>query len=176
MTPSDLPPEARGEATSRPRLTGRRILVVGAGTRPSSDPDAPIGNGRAMALLAAREGAAVACADIDGAAAQDTVTRIEAEGHRAIALIGDVADAGACEALVATSSERLGGLDGVVLNVGIAFGRGLEGTSAEAWDQTFAVNLRAHFLLAKAALPQLPAGGAIVFIASIAGLKPGSSL
>ena len=41
------------------RLTGRRVLVVGAGTRPDPDPDAPHGNGRAIAVLAAREGAAV---------------------------------------------------------------------------------------------------------------------
>ncbi len=171
-----LPPEARGDATTRTRLAGRRILVVGAGTRPSSDPEAPLGNGRAMALLAAREGAALACADIDAAAAQDTVARIAANGGNAVALVGDVADADTCASLVATSVDRLGGLDGLVLNVGIAAGRGLEGTTVEAWDFTFAVNLRAHFLLCKAALPQLSDGGAIVFISSVAGLKPGSSL
>jgi NAD(P)-dependent dehydrogenase (short-subunit alcohol dehydrogenase family) len=51
------------------RLDGRRVLVVGAGTRRSDENDAPVGNGRAIAVLAAREGAAVACADIDGDAA-----------------------------------------------------------------------------------------------------------
>jgi NAD(P)-dependent dehydrogenase (short-subunit alcohol dehydrogenase family) len=70
----------------------------------------------------------------------------------------------------------LGGLDGVVLNVGIGLGQRLEGTSAEAWDLTFAVNLRGHFLLAKAALPRMADGGALVFISSIAGLVPGSSM
>ena len=176
MTPSDLPPEARGAAPARPRLAQRRIVVVGAGTRASSDADAPLGNGRAMALLAAREGATVACVDMDEAAVHDTVARIEGEGHRAVALVGDVGDAGACESLIAASIERLGGLDGLVLNVGIGAGLGLEGTSAETWDAIFAVNLRAHFLLCKAALPHLPAGGAIVFISSVAGLKPGSFL
>lgn len=176
MPPTDLPPEARGAARTRPRLEGRRVLVVGAGTRASADPDAPLGNGRAMALLAAREGATVACADMDAAAAHDTVARIEREGYRAVALVGDVADAATCESLVAATTERLGGLDGLVLNVGIGAGRGLEGTDAAVWDLIFAVNLRAHFLLCKAALPHLPRGGAIVFISSVAGLKPGSLL
>ena len=65
------------------RLEGRRVLVVGAGTRPSDDPDAPIGNGRAISVLAAREGAAVACADIDADAAAETARLVEAEGGRA---------------------------------------------------------------------------------------------
>ena len=53
-------------------LAGRKVLVVGAGTQPSSDPDAPIGNGRAIAVLAGRAGATVACADLDAAAARVT--------------------------------------------------------------------------------------------------------
>src|SRR3954470_7445734 len=52
------------------RLAGRRVVVVGAGTRASDDPDAPVGNGRAIAVLAAREGATVACVDRDGPAAE----------------------------------------------------------------------------------------------------------
>jgi NAD(P)-dependent dehydrogenase (short-subunit alcohol dehydrogenase family) len=63
-----------------------------------------------------------------------------------------------------------------VLNVGIAAGKRLEGTTAEAWDRTFAVNLRAHFLICQAALPAMDDGAAIVFISSIAGLTPGSQL
>ena len=53
--------ESFGRAPGRGRLVGRRIVVVGAGTRPSADAEAPIGNGRAIAVLAAREGAAIAC-------------------------------------------------------------------------------------------------------------------
>jgi NAD(P)-dependent dehydrogenase (short-subunit alcohol dehydrogenase family) len=67
-----LPPEAAGSPPGRGRLAGRRVLVVGAGTRPSPEPDPPIGNGRAIAVLAAREGAAVVCADRDSVA---TVSR-----------------------------------------------------------------------------------------------------
>jgi len=171
-----LPPEARGEAGSRPRLQGRRILVVGAGTRATDDPDAPLGNGRAIALLAGREGARVACADLDLEAARETLRRIEAEGGSGTAFAADAAEPADCARMVGDAVAALGGLDGVVLNVGIAAGRKLEGTDVAAWDFTFAVNLRSHFLVAKAALPHLGEGAAIVFVSSIAGLVPGSLL
>jgi NAD(P)-dependent dehydrogenase (short-subunit alcohol dehydrogenase family) len=171
-----LPEEARGAAPGRGRLRGRRILVVGAGTQPSPDPDPPIGNGRAIAVLCAREGASVACADVNPAAARETAELVEKEGQRGAAVLGDVADASACERIVAEGEAALGGLDGVVLNVGIAAGRGLEGTDAAAWDRTFAVNLRSHFLVSRAALPRLGAGAAIVFVSSVASLAPGTRI
>lgn len=157
---------------TEPRLTGRRVLVVGAGTQRSDDPDAPVGNGRAIAVLAAREGAAVVCADIDRAAAEETRGWIEGEGGKAEVAVGDVRLEHDCAALVAEAGE----IDGLVLNVGTGRGAGLTGTSAEDWDTTFAVNLRSHFLLCREALGQLRDGGAIVFISSLAGLKPGSRL
>src|SRR4051812_13596732 len=55
-----LAPESSGTAAGRGRLIGRRIVVVGAGTRPSPDPEVTVGNGRAIAVLCAREGASVA--------------------------------------------------------------------------------------------------------------------
>jgi NAD(P)-dependent dehydrogenase (short-subunit alcohol dehydrogenase family) len=69
-------------------------------------------------------------------------------------------------------------LAGLVVNVGIGPGQptGLAGTSAAAWDTTFAVNLRAHFLLAQAAISHMSEGSSIVFIGSVAGLRPGSRL
>jgi NAD(P)-dependent dehydrogenase (short-subunit alcohol dehydrogenase family) len=170
------PPEANGGTPGRSRLTSRRILVVGAGTQPCDDPDAPLGNGRAIAILCAREGAAVACADRDDAAARDTAQRITSEGNRATIVIADVTDEAACARVVADAETSLGGLDGVVVNVGIGYGRGLEGTDADAWDLTFAINLRAHFLIARAALPRLQPGGAMVFVSSIAGIKPGTGI
>jgi NAD(P)-dependent dehydrogenase (short-subunit alcohol dehydrogenase family) len=171
-----MPPEATGGMPGRSRLAGRRVLVVGAGTQPCDDPDAPLGNGRAIAMLCAREGAAVACADRDEGAAQDTAQRITSEGNRATIVIADVTDEAACARVVADADASLSGLDGVVVNVGIGYGRGLEGTDADAWDLTFAINLRAHFLIARAALPRLQAGGAIVFVSSIAGIKPGTGI
>ena len=156
------------------RLAGRRLLVVGAGTRPNADPDAPPGNGRAISVLAAREGAAVACADRDGDAAAATVALIEDEGGHATASTSDVADPDQCTAMVSRAREALGGLDAIVLNVGIGVGARLEGTSVEDWDLALSVNLRAHFLTCKAALPVMADGGAIVFIGSVAGLRAGS--
>jgi NAD(P)-dependent dehydrogenase (short-subunit alcohol dehydrogenase family) len=147
------------------------VLVVGAGTRPSPDPDAPVGNGRAIAILAAREGAAVVCADRDPAAAEVTAGLVRAEGPTAGVVVADVADPGSCAAVVEDSVAALGGLDGLVLNVGIAIGRGMTGTTAGQWDATFAVNTRAHFLICAAALPVLAPGSAIVFISSAASLR-----
>jgi NAD(P)-dependent dehydrogenase (short-subunit alcohol dehydrogenase family) len=156
------------------RLEGRKVLVVGAGTRANGDPDAPPGNGRAIAVAAARAGAVVACADMDRASAKETATLVRDEGGHAQVITADVSDAEQCAALVAEAVELLEGLDGVVLNVGIGAGTWLEGTSAEAWDAVYAVNVRSHFLICQAALPVLADDGAIVFISSIAGLRPGS--
>jgi NAD(P)-dependent dehydrogenase (short-subunit alcohol dehydrogenase family) len=170
------PPEAAGHSPGRGRLADRRILVVGAGTQPCDDPDAPLGNGRAIAMLCAREGASVACADRDEAAARDTAQRIASEGSRAAIVVADVTDETQCARVVADAEAALGGLDGIVLNVGIGYGRGLEGTDVGAWDLTFAINLRAHFLVARAALPRLQPGASIVFVSSIAGIKPGTGI
>lgn len=157
-------------------LAGRKVLVVGAGTRPIEDEDAPVGNGRAIAILAGRAGATVVCADVDEGAAQATAQLVAAEGAVAHVVAADVSDAAACSGLVERAAELMGGLDGLVCNVGIGAGMGLGGTTAEQWDAVFAVNVRAHFLLAAAALPRMPEGGSIVFISSIAGLTAGSRI
>jgi NAD(P)-dependent dehydrogenase (short-subunit alcohol dehydrogenase family) len=91
-------------------------------------------------------------------------------------VLADVAAPDACAAVVADSAAALGGLDGVVLNVGIGLGRGMAGTSAAQWDQTFAVNTRAHFLVAAAALEALEPGSAIVFISSAASLRAATGI
>ena len=171
-----LSDESAGRAPGRRRLSGRRIVVVGAGTRHIDDPHAPVGNGRAIAVLAAREGASVACVDVDRAAAALTAALIEAEGGRALVIEADVSRADDCVRLVEESVASLGGIDGVVANVGIGAGGGLQGTSPQVWDAVFDVNVRSHFLIAKAALPVMTNGGSIVLISSIAGLKPGSRL
>jgi NAD(P)-dependent dehydrogenase (short-subunit alcohol dehydrogenase family) len=176
-----LPAEAAGSAPGRGRLAGRRILVVGAGTRPSPEPDPPAGNGRAISVLAAREGAAVACADRDAGAAEATAALVRAEGSanagpNAAVVLADVASPDACASVVEESATALGGLDGLVLNVGIGLGRGLAGTTAAQWDEVFAVNTRAHFLVAAAALPVLEPGAAIVFISSAASLRAATGI
>lgn len=171
MADVTLPDEAAGRAPGRGRLAGRKVLVVGAGTRPSLEPDPPIGNGRAIAVLAAREGASVACADRDADAAQTTATLVRAEGQATAVVVADVSEPRACASVVTESMAALGGLDGLVLNVGIGLGRGLTGTSADEWDEVFAVNARAHFLVAAAALPVLADRAAIVFVSSAASLR-----
>jgi NAD(P)-dependent dehydrogenase (short-subunit alcohol dehydrogenase family) len=176
-----LPDEAAGTAPGRGRLAGRRVLVVGAGTRPSPEPDPPMGNGRAISVLAAREGAAVACADRDADAAAATAALVRGEGprggeQRAAVVLADVASPDACAAVVAESAAALGGLDGLVLNVGIGLGRGMAGTTADQWDEVFAVNTRAHFLVAAAALPVLDPGSSIVFVSSAASLRAATGI
>ncbi|WP_307845460.1 SDR family NAD(P)-dependent oxidoreductase [Planomonospora sp. ID67723] len=150
------------------------MLVVGAGTRPSADPDAPVGNGRAIAIETARQGATVVCADVDEKSAAETADRIIREGGRAEVLAVDLADGDACEALVARAGTAGGPVDGIVLNAAIGAGLALAGTSADDWDRVFSVNLRGHFLVCRGALPLLGPGSSIVFIGSVAGLRPGS--
>jgi NAD(P)-dependent dehydrogenase (short-subunit alcohol dehydrogenase family) len=86
-------------------------------------------------------------------------------------VVADVADPQACARLVEESAAVLGGLDGLVLNVGFGLGRGMTQTTAEQWDATFAVNTRSHFLVSAAALPLLAPGSAIVFISSAASMR-----
>lgn len=167
--------ETLGQAPGRARLAGRRVVVVGAGQRPTPPGESvPVGNGRAIALLAAREGAAVACVDVSEAAATTTVQAIAAAGGQAFTEVADVRDAAAIAPLVARCAARLGGLDGLVLNVGISKGLPLDRLTAEAWDDDFAVNLRSHMLAAQAALPLMAPGGSIVLISSLAALRNGS--
>src|SRR5260370_18148165 len=81
---ASLHAEALGRAKSHGRLMGRRIIVVGAGQRTIVDEDPPIGNGRAMSVLFAREGAHVACIDVSKEAAEGTVEQITSEGGKGV--------------------------------------------------------------------------------------------
>ncbi len=168
--------ESRGEAPGRGRLKGRRILVVGGGQDDRGEVDPPIGNGRAMSVLFAREGARVAVADRDATSAEATVTRIKRESGDAFTLTANVAHPDEIRTMVAQARERLGGLDGLVFNVGIGGGAGLEGSTPEIWDRVFTVNLRGAMLTLQAAMPVLSDGASIVLISSIASMKPGSRM
>ena len=159
------------------RLAGTRVLIVGAGTQASPDPEAPIGNGRAIAVRCAQEGATVICADRDHALAAETVNHVEAVGGRAAIVVGDVSSPEGCTAVVNGARAAADGMiDGLVLNVGIGRGAGWRGTTVEDWDLTVDVNLRAHFLISSMLLDDIREGGSIVYISSVAGLKPGSRL
>lgn len=163
-----LPETALGIAAARGRLQGRRILIVGGGQNDHGLEDPPIGNGRAMSVLFAREGAAVAIADIDRRSADATAALAREAGGKVAVIAGDATDEGAVAETFAAAAAELGGLDGLVLNVGSGAGIRLSGTSAEDWDRVMATNLRSQFLGAKAALTTLDDGGAMVMIGSVA--------
>lgn len=172
-----LSAESQGTAPGRGRLKGRNILVVGGGQRVVDAKTDPVGNGRAMSLLFAREGAHVAVADANLAAAEQTVAMIASEGGYAHAIKADISKPDDITAMIATALAKLGALDGLVLNVGIGVGPlGLAGANTDDWDKALAVNLRGPMLICKDALPKLADGASIIFISSIAGLVAGSRL
>ena len=163
--------ESLGRGSGRHRLTGRHIIVVGAGQRKVIDERPPIGNGRAMAILFAREGARVACVDASREAAEETCTLISAEGGKAFAEVADVSDSAAIAPVLERCAQRLGALDGLALNVGISQGLPLAKLSPEVWDLDFAVNVRSHMLFAQHALQVMAPGGAITLTSSIASQR-----
>src|SRR3954463_12187081 len=114
-----LSPESAGEAPGRGRLQGRRILVVGGGQRTFDAATDPVGNGRAMSLLFAKEGAHVAVADIFRASADDTVGRITAEGGRAFSIEADIAREADVVRMVDEAVDGLGGARGKGVQCGL---------------------------------------------------------
>src|SRR5262249_39800338 len=134
------------------------------------------GNGRAMAILFAREGASVAVADRNGESAHNTVFRMKEANAPCIAIEADVSQPEQVRNMVAASAKALGGLDGLVYNVGIGGGVGLEGSTPEGWYRVFTVKRRAAMLTLQSVLPVLADGSSIVMISSIASMKPGSRL
>ena len=153
------------------RLSGKVAIVTGAGSRADG-----IGNGRAAAILLARHGARVALLDAMRPWAEETARMIAAEHGDSIVIEADVTDPAACAAAVGKTVERWGRLDILVNNVGIA---GPPGTAVEvdpqAWDEAMRVNVASMMLMAKYAIPAMrrSGGGAIVNIASVAGLAGG---
>jgi NAD(P)-dependent dehydrogenase (short-subunit alcohol dehydrogenase family) len=150
------------------RLGGRRILIVGAGQQDHGLEDPPIGNGRAMSVLFAREGAAVALADVDAASMEATEALVRGEGAECVSVLADAAEEAGIAEMFERGRAALGGLDGLVMNVGIAAGLRFAGTSVEDWDRVMAVNLRSHFLGCKHALASFDEGGTVVLIGSLA--------
>jgi NAD(P)-dependent dehydrogenase (short-subunit alcohol dehydrogenase family) len=162
------------EATNhgKMRLAGRRVLVVGGGQQTHGLEDPPVGNGRAISVTCVRQGASVVVADVNLEAAEETAQLARAEGGGEVhALAADASDERAVVGMIEQSEQALGGLDGLVLNVGIGAGMGLKNTSVEDWDNVMAVNLRAHFLGLKHGLPRMGAGSSAVLIGSLAGRR-----
>ena len=158
------------------RLEGKACLVTGAGQTPGET----IGNGRAISVLFAREGARVLCVDRIVERAEETAAQIKDAGGEAIALAADVTRPADCERAVAEAKARFGRLDVLVNNVGI--GGGGDGPAHRleeaAFDRILAVNLKGMWLMSKAALgPMREQGaGAIVNISSLAATAGGIQL
>jgi NAD(P)-dependent dehydrogenase (short-subunit alcohol dehydrogenase family) len=153
------------------RLKGKTAVVVGAGQTPGET----IGNGRATAILFAREGARLLCVDRDLASVRETVAMIEAEGGTAFAFQADITREDDCAALVAEAGARLGRLDILHNNVGIGGGDGsIARLERDNWEKILKVNLTGMWLTIKHALPVMKAqgGGAIVNISSVAAIAP----
>jgi NAD(P)-dependent dehydrogenase (short-subunit alcohol dehydrogenase family) len=149
------------------RLDNRVALVLGAG---SSGPG--WGNGKAAAMLYAREGARVIAVDRDGEAARETASIIASEGNEALALSADVTSSAEIAGVVAEATRRHGRIDVLHNNVGITeMGDPIEATE-ESWDRVMAVNLKSVFLACKHVLPVMQAQrkGAVVNISSIAAV------
>jgi NAD(P)-dependent dehydrogenase (short-subunit alcohol dehydrogenase family) len=150
------------------RLDGRVALVAGAG---SSGPG--WGNGKASAVAYARAGAAVACLDVEEKAAAETAAIITGEGGRAIALACDVGKDGDVAAAVASVEARLGPIDILHNNVGIArMGGPIELDEAD-WQRVIDVNLTGMFRTAKHVLPGMLARGkgVVTNISSVAAVR-----
>jgi len=150
------------------RLEGKVALVVGAG---SSGPG--WGNGKATAVLFAREGARVLCVDVEEDAARETVEIIRGEGGEAEVCRADASRAADVEHAVAACVERFGRLDVLDNNVGIVEIGDVVALSEERWDRIFAINLKSCFLAMKHAIPVMErqGGGAIVNISSVASIR-----
>jgi 3-oxoacyl-[acyl-carrier protein] reductase len=127
------------------RLQDRVAIVTGAAS----------GIGKASARLFAEEGAHVLAVDLAGKG----VEAAHADIPRIATLEQDVSAADAAEAIIGGAAARFGRLDILMNNAGVAAGAPIETFPDDAWDRTMAVNLKAHFVLAKAAIPYLKQSG-----------------
>jgi NAD(P)-dependent dehydrogenase (short-subunit alcohol dehydrogenase family) len=151
------------------RLAGKLAIVMGAGQTPGDT----IGNGRATALLFAREGAHVVAVDRRLDSAEETVARISGEGGKSEAVCADATREADCAALVADCVRRHGRIDVLHNNVGIGGGdAGPAHVTEEAWDRILGVNLKSVVFPCKHVLPVMreQRSGAITNVSSIAAV------
>jgi len=151
------------------RLKNKVAMVIGAGQRPGQT----LGNGRATAVLFAREGARVLAVDRNLDSAEETVGLIRKEGGEAYAFAADVTDESSLRAAVAACLERWKRIDVLHYNVGISIAGGdapVTEITAEAFDRIVAVNLRGMVMACKHVLPVMrnQRSGVIINISSIA--------
>ena len=169
---SKLDPRPRYEAPNykgSAKLEGKVALITGADS----------GIGRAVAVLFAREGADVAFTYLpaEESDARETAAAIGEEGTQALPIVGDLQDADFCLSVVKQTVSKLGKLDILVNNAAYQqHQKSLDDLTEEQWDRTFQTNIYAYFRMAKAALPHLKKGSAIINTGSITGLDGSKEL
>ena len=155
------------------RLDGKVAIVTGAGSSSEG-----IGNGKATAILFAREGAKVLLVDAYEERAKETEELIAKEGGTASAFVADVTSATDCEKMAQAAVDRYGRLDILDNNVGISIRADVLEVTEEQWDKIMDVNVKSIMLSSKYCIPHMKdtGGGAIINISSMAGLRANSSL
>jgi NAD(P)-dependent dehydrogenase (short-subunit alcohol dehydrogenase family) len=149
------------------RLAGRTAIVSGGG---SSGPG--LGNGRASAIVLAREGARVVVADINGDAAGETAEAIRTAGGDAVAVAADATSDVDCRRVVSTALDRYGSVDVLVNSIGvIGPPSSVVDIDLDVWDEMLRVNIKPIVLMSRHAIPLMRGGGSIVNISSIAGIR-----
>jgi NAD(P)-dependent dehydrogenase (short-subunit alcohol dehydrogenase family) len=151
------------------RLPGKTAVVVGSGQTPGET----IGNGRATAILLAREGARLLLVDRDAASAEETRAIIEREGGQASVYQADITVEEECAAVAAAATSALGHIDILHNNVGIGIGdAGATTLTEDGWQRIIDTNLKGMWLTCKHVIPVMRPrqSGAIVNISSIAAI------
>ena len=146
------------------KLIGKVAIVTGAG---SIGPG--VGNGKATAVMYAREGAKVVLVDINPDAAEETKSILDKEGGESITVQADVTRLQDCKKIVDDCLRAYGRIDVLHNNVGIEIPGGVEDMSEEDWDKTMDVNLKSMFLTCKYTVPHMVSQGhgSIINISSI---------
>ena len=172
-------PGTTGEMNPRPdhgeesyrgsgRLEGKKAIITGGDS----------GIGRAVAIAYAREGADILIAYLnEDEDARETARLIEEAGRKAVLMAGDISGADHCRAIIDKTADEFGRIDILVNNAAhqMTF-KSLEEIPDEEWEKTFATNIHAMFYLAKAALPHMAEGSAIINTASINADTPKPTL
>jgi len=150
------------------RLKGKVAIVTGAG---SSGPG--LGNGKASAILFAREGARIMAVDCNLEAAEETRRLINEEGGDCAVFEADVSKSADCQSMIENCIQTFGRVDILHNNVGISSRYGIDETGEEQWDKVMNVNLKSMFLTCKYALPYMEkqGNGAIINISSIHAVR-----